>query len=94
MNNVSYRACSNGMVYVPGVFRWAMASQTDTWTKEASDVAAKMYILADLLPEMPCRVMKLVAQESERVKVTMDEDKGTVTFELIEDDAEEGEDNE
>ena len=94
MNNVSYTVCSNPMVHVPGVFRWAMASQSGTWNKEASDVAAKMYVLADLLPEVPCRVMKLVARESERVKVTMDEDKGTVTFELIEDDAEEGEDNE
>jgi len=75
-----YVAGSNPMVYTPGMFEWAMACKNKTWNKKAKDVAARMYILADLLPGMPSSMMKLVAERSDKVKVTTDEDAGTVTF--------------
>lgn len=79
---MTYVAGSNPLVYTPGVFEWAMACKNKTWDKKARDVAAIMYVLADLLPEMPSRMMKLVAERSDKVKVTTDEDAGTVTFQL------------
>ncbi len=79
-NKITYTACSNDMVWTPGMFEWAMHCDHNTWNAEASDTAAKMYILAELLPEIPSRVLKLVALGSPKVQVDVDEEQGKVRF--------------
>lgn len=75
-----YIGTSNKMVHTPGMYRWAMACDRSTWNKDAKDVAARMYILADIFPVLPATILKQVAEASDKVDIQVDDDTGRVTI--------------
>lgn len=83
---MKYRACSNKMVNTPGMFEWLMRVKARDINKDARDIGARMYMLADLLPSMPSTMLKLVAEGSDKVEVEIDRKAGTVSFQLKEEE--------
>lgn len=69
---------SNQMVHVPGMFRWSMAIRSTDIQKDARDVAARMFMLADLFPALTGPELKRVAEKE--LEAEIDEEAGTVSF--------------
>jgi len=72
------RFTSNATVYVPGYFRWCMATRSNELNEEGRDIAAKMYMLADILPALNGSELKRVAENL--LEPVIDEEEATVTF--------------
>ena len=70
---------SNDFVHVPGMHRWSMAIHSSDINKEARDVAARMYMLAALYPDLTARDIKAIA-EGALYPSNIDEEKGIVSF--------------
>jgi len=60
------------------MFHWSMACNDRTWNEEGSTIAARLYMLCDLMPNVPARIVKKIA--AREVEVSVDEEAGTVTF--------------
>tara|TARA_R110000824_G_scaffold61244_5_gene163032 strand:+ start:884 stop:1135 length:252 start_codon:yes stop_codon:yes gene_type:complete len=72
---------SSSLMHVPNMFRWAMASSAGTFNEEGSDVAARMFALAGLFPLLPAGQLRQLAESSDALTVTVDDDSKTVTIE-------------
>ena len=72
---------SNSLMHVPNMFRWAMASSAGTFDEKGSDVAARMFALAGLFPQLPAERLVQLAVESDALTVTVDDDSKTITIE-------------
>jgi hypothetical protein len=79
-----YTVISTDMCHSPGLYRYAMACAKGTWNSEAMDVAARMYLLADLFHTAPAGLVKKIAQGD--ADITVDDDAGTVTVTLPEEE--------
>jgi hypothetical protein len=69
---------SGPMVYVPGMFRWSMAITAKDIQPDAQDVAARMFMLAALLPALTGPELKRVAEKE--LEAEIDDEAGTVSF--------------
>ena len=69
---------SSQMIHVPGVFRWSMAIRSSDIQPDARDVAARMFMLAALLPALTGLELKRVAEKE--LEAEIDEEAGTVSF--------------
>ena len=69
---------SSEMMHVPGVFRWGMAITAKDIQPDARDVAARMFMLAALLPALTGPELKRVAEKE--LEAEIDEEAGTVSF--------------
>ena len=78
MKSIKINFVSNQMVHVPGLFRWSMAIRSSDIQEDARDVAARMFMMAELFPALTGPELKRVA-EGELV-AEIDEEAGTVTF--------------
>lgn len=56
------------------MFRYAMGCKSGTWDKEATDAASRMYLLAELLPTMPAKDIKRIAEKEVTVTFTETDD--------------------
>ena len=70
---------SNAFVHVPGMHRYSMRMKSSDINKETRDVAARMYMLAALYPDLTARDIKAIA-EGELYPSNIDEEKGIVSF--------------
>lgn len=70
---------SNDFVHVPGMHRWSMALRSNDINRETRDVAARMFALAALYPDLTARDIKAIA-EGVLEPSNIDEDKGIVSF--------------
>ena len=72
------RFTSNETVYVPGYFRWCMATRSNELNEEGREIAAKMYMLAEIFPVLNGSELKRVAENL--LEPVIDEEEATVTF--------------
>jgi len=72
---------SSSLMHVPNMFRWAMASSADTFNKAGSDVAARMFALAGLFPLLPAGQLRQLAESSDALTVTVNDDRKTIIIE-------------
>ena len=56
------------------MFDFAMACNSKTWDKQASDTASRMYMLAELMPTASAKDIKLIAQKEVTVTFTETDD--------------------
>ena len=65
-------------IFAPGLIDWCMHCTRTTFDEIASDTAARMYALADFMPEVSATIVKQLAQG--RITYTVDEEANTVTL--------------
>jgi hypothetical protein len=57
-----YQVQSTPLIHTPGVFRWAMAMDHRSHNKQAKTEAARLYLLASLIPHVPGAALLDIAQ--------------------------------
>lgn len=72
------RFTSDQTAYVPGYFRWCMATRSNELNEEGREIAAKMYMLAEIFPVLNGSELKRVAENL--LEPVIDEEEATVTF--------------
>ena len=62
METKVYRCTGNEGINIQGMFRYCLTCNRNTFEDSAMDEAAKLWILADLLPEVPASTLLRIIQ--------------------------------
>ena len=71
---MKYRIQTTPAINAKGMFNFAMGCNSETWDAQASDTASRMYMLAELMPTVSAKDIKLIAQKEVTVTFTETDD--------------------
>tara|TARA_R100001594_G_scaffold42369_1_gene74428 strand:- start:11014 stop:11337 length:324 start_codon:yes stop_codon:yes gene_type:complete len=76
-----YRFVGNEFINVQRMYRWAMNCDSETFEVSAKDEAAKLWILADLLPSVPAStLLRIIQAPKESVREEEDDTGAALVF--------------